>query len=147
MSFILAIVLNACLGFWSQKIYQKYRKRGKKGFIAWFNVAIPLGIMIIELLMYLGVFDGLISATYGGRFASGQEFLWSPFSLFGVDFNIIPTNAGYHWLAAIIVLSYPAIYLFWNSVSKYIFGIRYYSGGWWDILKPLKKPEDYDEPE
>lgn len=142
MSFILSVVVVSILGFWSQKIYQKYRKKGTKGFIAWFNVVVPVVVMLIELLLYLGVFDGLIASIYAGRFASGKEFFWNPFSLFGVDFNIIPSNAGYHWIAAIIVLCYPAVYLFWNIISKYIFGTRSYSGGWWWVLKPLKQPDN-----
>lgn len=142
MSFFDAYILLAILGLFSHKIYQKQRKSGHKAFISYYSLFAVLGVLILDLLIYFGVLDSVITAIYGTRFADGKDFMWNPFSIFFLDLGIVVQGSGTGWLAFLLFASYPCWYLYWKSISKYLFGVRHYSGGWLDVLKPIRKPKN-----
>lgn len=142
MSFIDAYILLSIAGFFSHKIYQTIRKKGHKSFIAYYSFFIILGFLILDLFIYLGFFDILINTIYNNRFIDGKDYMWSPFSLFSLDIDINIQGSGQNWLAFLLFASYPCWFLYWKNISKYLFGVRYYSGGWLDVLKPIKKPKN-----
>jgi len=140
MGFVDSYMLIMILGFFSHKFYQKIRPKNKT-FIAWYSILIVAFFMIFDILIYIGLFDNILSRIPWSNIQNGKDFMWNPFMILGLDFNITYNSLGFDWIATLLFLSYAPWYLWAKNLSQFVFGNRSYSGGWWWIVSPITKPK------
>jgi len=146
MGFITTYILLTILGYISHIFYHKYGlAKGKTVWIAYYSMGVVGGLLLLDILIYIGILDFLFPILNQLPWVSidnGKDFMWNSFQLIGIDFGIAYSIPGMNSLAIIFFLSYVPWYVFGKINSKMMFGgNRSYEEGYWWALGPTKKPK------
>lgn len=150
MGFVTSFLLICFFGFWAYWFYHKVGiPKDHQAFVAWYAIIIVGGLMLIDILIYVGIFDFVfpyLNALSWINIESGKDFMWNSFQLIGIDFGINYKDASLNWIAMMIFLSYPMWFKFMSNGSRMLWGGNqpYYVGAWY-LFEPTKTPEKGQE--
>lgn len=134
MGFLEAYILISVLGLFSHKIIKNKRKKGNKGFAAWFSVLVIGFPLLLGILIYIGAFNSLFGLLPSLGVANGKDFMFNYFLIFRV--GAIPVDySGLNMIAVILFLSYVPWYVYMKDGSRMLFGQKTYQSGYlWAFL-------------
>ena len=145
MGFLTSYLIISILGVLSHKIYHNIRPKNK-GFIAYYSFIAIYGILAIDVLTYLGVFDFILPLfnqipwIASDPIVDGKDLMWNSLRLIGINFNIIH-QSGLNVIAVVLFMSYAPWFIMMKDGSRMLFGQKSYQEGYSWALKPLKKPK------
>lgn len=147
MGFVTSFILISIAGFWSYYLYHRYAApKGHKAFLAWYAFIIVAGLMILDILIYVGIFDfvfPILNQLPWVHVDNGKDFMWNSFISIGIDWGIDYTDRGLNFIAVFLLLSYPMWFKFWSNGSQILFGgIKPHYQGMWYLLQPTRKPKE-----
>lgn len=147
MGFVTSFIIIINLGFWAYLLYHKFGlSKGHQAWLAWYAILGVGGLMLLDFLIYLGVFD-LIFPTLNQipwvNIDNGKDFMWNSFQFLGIDWGIDYNDPGLNWIAIMLILSYPMWFKFFSNGSRMLFGgNKPYQVGCWYMFAPTKKPKE-----
>jgi hypothetical protein len=145
VGFLTSYIIITILGVLSHKLYHTIRPN-HKGFIAYYSFFSIFGILLIDVLIYLGVFDFILPMLNqlpwiaADPIPDGKDLMWNSLRLIGINFNIIH-QSGLNSIAVVLFLSYAPWFSMMKDGSRMLFGQKSYQEGYSWALKPLKKPK------
>lgn len=127
MGFISSLLLISFLGFFSHYWYRKFGiAKEKIAWISYFTLFVNLGFLIIDILIYMRIFDGFILPLLNSipwvNIENGRDFMWNSFQLLGIDWNINFNETALDSIAIVLFISYPVWFMFFKDFSRKIFG-------------------------
>ena len=147
MGFFTTYIVMIILAYLSHYFYHKFGvPKGKSGWIAWYSMLVVVGLMAIDIAIYVGVFDfifPLLNNIPWVNIENGRDFMWNSFQLFGIDFGVAYNDPGLNSIAILLFLSYPTWFSFSKLTSRMMFGgHKSYEEGYWWAFKPTKRPKE-----
>ncbi|TXT53278.1 MAG: membrane protein of unknown function [Promethearchaeota archaeon] len=147
MGFFISFLFISFLGFFSHHWYHKYGlSKGKLAWIFYFGVISIGGLLIFNILLYVGIFNFLVpflNIFPWISIDSGKDLMWNSFLLVGFDWNINYNDNGLDVIAILLFFSYPMWYMAFKDFSRKFFGgNKPYEKGLWYLLAPTKKPKE-----
>ncbi len=146
MGFFTTFIIITILAYFSHRWYHKYGlKKGHTAWIAYYSILVCGGLLLLDILIYLGVFDfvfPLLNNLPWVNIDNGKDFMWNSFQLLGIDFGINYNDPGLTSIAVLLFISYPSWYIISKFQSRMIWGghKKYEEGLWWAI-GPTKAPK------
>jgi hypothetical protein len=126
MGFVSTLILIAVCGFLSHYWYRKYGlAKGKLAWISYFTLIVNLGFILLDVLIYMGIFDFVFPFLNNIPWVSidnGRDFMWNSFQLFGIYWGINFKMRALDWIGVIMFISYPIWFMFFKDFSRKIFG-------------------------
>lgn len=147
MGFITSYFIVCFLGLFAHPLIKKQRAKGNKAFAMTFSVGVTFGMLMLDVLIYIGVLNFLWSALSDTipwiDIANGRDFMWNSFSLIGIDFGVDYMSTSLDSIAFVLFMSYIPWFVMQKDGSKMLFGQKNYQEGYMWALTPIKKPKDY----
>jgi len=134
IGFLASFILIYILGHICHPIIKRLRPK-HKGAVAWYSTLSIIIPLIIGIIVYIGCFNFLG--------INGKDLMFNTLFGFIRVANISPDTPGLDVIAAILFISYFFWYIAAKDFSRMMYGQRTYEGGFWWILKPVKKPKGY----
>lgn len=146
MGFITSFLLLSLFGFLSHRLYHKWGlAKAHRGWLFYYCFFINAAFITIDVLIYHGIFDGLIATLNlvpWVEIQNGRDYMWNSFKLLGLDYGIDYTQPALDHIAFILFFSYPMWFVFFKNGSIIIFGgNKPHEQGLWYVLGPTKKPK------
>ena len=119
MGFVSHFLIIIFFGFWSYLLYRRYGlSKGRMGWLAWYAFIIVGGLMILDLLIYIGLLDFIfpvLNQLPWVNIDNGVDYMWNSFQLIGVDWGIDYTQPGLTSPAIMLLFTYPMWFKFFSS--------------------------------
>jgi len=146
MGFVTSFLIIMTAGFWAYNLYHRFGiAKGHQAWLAWYAFIIVGGLMILDLLIYIGVLDfifPILNQLEWINIDNGQDFMWNSFQLIGIDWGIEYSSPNLIFIAILIIISYPMWFKFFSNGSRMLFGgNKPYQLGLWYLMEPTKKPK------
>jgi hypothetical protein len=142
MGYIESLIISFVIGWVNSYLYRKYLRKRNKDWIVFLALIYLTLIWGIEILIY---FD-FINIKFLNRLPwvdlpsiePGKYYLWNSFLLFGLDYGII-FQPGMDIISVFLFLSYLFWYYLGSKLGKVIHGYKTYQGGFYLIIRPIKR--------
>ena len=142
MGYIESLTISFIIGWVNSYLYRKYLRKRNKDWIVFLALIYLSLIWCIEILIYIDFIN--IRFLNGLPWVNlpsinpGKYYLWNSFLLFGLDYGII-SQPGMDIISVFLFISYLFWYYFGSKVGKVFHGYQTYQGGYYLIIRPIKK--------